>query len=288
MRERALVHVAGPASAGKTTFLEQLLGANAAFAICIRAERDMKLRKSQESAPKSHAELRRYRQAGAIAVALYRFAEPSMDAFFMSDVMQEYSEAVFIEGDCPIDYADLSVFVAPPPSAGRSLLRRVVRDHAAYRRASIEQLEQALENPEAMARLFSAGVGGPLVARALHRPRILSDLRRATKTRLDEVRRAPPPPPTEHWVLEEDYAGIEHAQLVVVNVRTDGERAAAEIAVDQITRLRTDDEVHRDVVGLRSSKVPITAVVADLLNPKDAGLKKSVMRAKRATNRRRP
>jgi len=35
--------------------------------------------------------------------------------------------AVFIEGDCPIDYVDRSVFVAPVPSKGHSLLRRVVR-----------------------------------------------------------------------------------------------------------------------------------------------------------------
>ncbi len=127
MRERALIHAAGPVSAGKTTFIERLLDAEVAFAICVRAKRDPKLRKEQESAPKTHAELRRYREAGASAVALYRFAEPSMDAFFTSAFMQDYSEAVFIEGDCPIDYVDLSVFVAPVPSKGHSLLRRVVR-----------------------------------------------------------------------------------------------------------------------------------------------------------------
>jgi len=98
-----------------------------AFAICVRTERDPKLRKELESAPKAHAELRRYREAGASAVALYRFAEPSMDAFFTTAFMQDYSEAVFIEGDCPIDYVDRSVFVAPVPSKGHSLLRRVVR-----------------------------------------------------------------------------------------------------------------------------------------------------------------
>jgi hypothetical protein len=96
MRERALIHAAGPVGAGKTTFIERLLDAEVAFAICVRAERDPKLRKEQESAPKAHAELRRYREAGASAVALYRFAEPSMDAFFTSAFMQDYSEAVFM------------------------------------------------------------------------------------------------------------------------------------------------------------------------------------------------
>ena len=101
MRERALVHVTGPAGAGKTTFIERLLDAEVAFAICVRAQREVKRRKAQESAPKAHAELRRYRAAGAGAVSLYRFGEPSPDEFFTSDFMQEYSEAVFIEGDRP-------------------------------------------------------------------------------------------------------------------------------------------------------------------------------------------
>ena len=288
MRERALVHVAGPPGVGKTTFIERLLDAEVAFAICVRAEREVKLRKAQESAPKAHAELRRYRRAGASAVALYRFPEPSTDEFFTSDFMQDYSEAVFIEGDCPIDYVDLSVFVAPAPPKGRSLLRRVVRDHAAAHQASIEQLAQALENPDAMARLLGAGLGGPFVAMALEQPRVLDQLRHSLETRLGEVRRAPPPAPTEHWALGEGYAGIERAQLVVVNVRSDTDHRAAESVVAELERLRKDAEVYRDVVGLRGNKLPITAVVADLANPKDPGLKKAVARVKRATKRRQP
>lgn len=202
MRERALIHAAGPVGAGKTTFIERLLDAEVVFAICIRTERDPNLRKEQESAPKAHAELRRYREAGASAVALYRFAEPSMDAFFTTDFMRDYSEAVFIEGDCPIDYVDLFVFVAPVPSKGHRLLRRVVRDYTASHQASIVQFAEALEDPEALARLLGAGLGEPLVAMALKQPRVLDDLRRSMKSKLGEVRRAKPPAPTEHWALE--------------------------------------------------------------------------------------
>jgi broad-specificity NMP kinase len=75
MRERALIHVSGTAGAGKTIFVRRLLDAEIALAICVRAERDAKLRKEQESAPPTRAELRRYRDAGESAVALYRFAE---------------------------------------------------------------------------------------------------------------------------------------------------------------------------------------------------------------------
>lgn len=288
MRERALVHVAGPVGAGKTTFVETLLDAEVAFAICVRAERDATLRKEEESASKTHPELRRYLKAGASAVALYRFAEPSMEAFFTSNFMQDYSEAVFIEGDCPIDYVNLSVFVAPAPAEGRSLLRRVVRDHTASHQASIDRLAEALENPEALARLLGAELGEPLAAMALRQSRVLDDLRRSMKSKLSEVRRVPPPAPTEHWALEDGYAGIERAQLIVVNVRSDAERRAAEAVVDDVVRLRKDEDVYRDVVGLRGNKLPVTAVVAVFSNPKDAGLKKAVARVKRATKRRSP
>ena len=95
-------------------------------------------------------------------MSLYRFGEPSSDEFFTSDFMQDYSEAVFIEGDRPIDYVDVSVFVARTPPKRRSLLRRVIRDHAAAHRKVIEQLAQALENPDAVVSLLGAGLGSSL------------------------------------------------------------------------------------------------------------------------------
>jgi len=286
MRERALVHVAGPVGVGKTTFVERLLDAEVALAICVRASRSPKLRAEQESSPKSHAELRRYREAGASGVVLYRFAEPNMDAFFTAAFMQDYSTAVFIEGDCPIDYVDLSVFVAPVPAKGHALLRRVERDPTASHRASIQQLAEALESREALARLLGDEFGDPLVAMARMQPRVLDDLRRSLGGKLGARRVVQPPAPTEHWALEEGYEGIERAQLVVVNVRDEGERLAAQTLLDELGRLRKDDAVFREVVGRRGNKLPISAVIADLSDPKDAGLKKAVARVKRATKRR--
>ena len=281
MRERVLIHVAGPAGAGKTTFVERLLGAEVSLALCVRTERDPKLRKAQESAPKSHAELRRYRAAGASDVALYRFPGPDWEAFYTSRVLEEYSEAVFIEGDRPVDEVDLSAFVAPPLPAGRSLLRRVVRDHREERRSSIEQLERALEEPEAMLRLLGAGLSEPLLAMAITNPKVEADIRRTLKQKLSAMRHAPPPTPTERWSLEDGYAGLEHAQLVVVNLRGEAERQAAAALVEDVGRLRKDEAVFHDVLGFRGSKVPVTAVVADLSNPKDPGLKKAIARVRR-------
>lgn len=47
MRELALIHVVGSANVGKTSFIERLLDTEAAFAICVRAEHDPKLREEQ-------------------------------------------------------------------------------------------------------------------------------------------------------------------------------------------------------------------------------------------------
>ena len=67
---------------------------------------------------------------------------------------------------------------------------------------------------------------------------------------------------------------IERAQLVVVNVRSEEERPAADALVADVARLRKDEAVFRDVIGWRGHKLPVTAVCADLSNPKDAGVKR--------------
>jgi hypothetical protein len=49
-----------------------------------------------------------------------------------------------------------------------------------------------------------------------------------------------------------------------------------------VRRLRADRAVFDDVLGWRGSRVPITAVVADLANARDAGTRKVVARVKRS------
>ena len=116
---------------------------------------------------------------------------------------------------------------------------------------------------------------------------MLEDVRRSMKEGFADIRRAPAPPPTRRWTIAKGYAGIERAQLVVVNVRTRSERERAGPLLTEITRLRKDEEIYRDVIGLGGHRLPITAVLADLSDPKDAGLKKALSRVKRATRRRR-
>jgi molybdopterin-guanine dinucleotide biosynthesis protein len=290
VRARALIHIGGPAGAGKTTFIERLLEARVAHAICVRAVQDPKLRREgeRESAPKEHIELRRYRKSGAGAVALYRFREPSVEAFFMTVFMQDYSQAVFIEGDRPLHHDDLTVFVARVPAKGRSLLRRVVQSRAVSRRAEMQQMKQlyeALEDP-AFARLGGPGRSESFEDTTPREPDILQDFRRLMEVTLEDARRSASPAPTQRRVLAADYEGIEQARLVIVNVRDDKERPAAQALLDELDRLRKDEILFREVFGWRASRLPITAVVANLSDPMDAGLKKAVARVKRITTRR--
>ena len=105
MIERAYIHVTGLEGSGKTTLVEAILGAFDGPAITVRCRRDDDLDESVESAPARDAELRRYREAGASGAARFAFPaeEEDGDSFFCSKVMSDYSEAVLIEGDCPVD-----------------------------------------------------------------------------------------------------------------------------------------------------------------------------------------
>jgi hypothetical protein len=179
MRQRALIHVAGPSGAGKTTLIEVLLRRLGEIVICVRAMRDESLRTPMESQPKNHPELRRYRDAGASDVALYRFppGHTDADAFFVTNFMQDYSSAVFIEGDSPLEYVDLAAFVAPPLPRGTSLLRRILREHSTGHAVALDARERALESPEKLGRLLTGGFGEPLLEAARADPRVFEQTR---------------------------------------------------------------------------------------------------------------
>lgn len=267
-------------------FVERMLDAEVALAICIRAEHDAKLRRAQESAPTADSELRRYRKAGAAAVARYRFPSRDVDAFFGCDFMQDYSEAVFIEGDVPLSFVDLTVFIAPVAEPASTLFTRELRARASGRAAAIDHLARVLDDPGALAQLVGGPFGESLARMARSRADLLDAARRSALSKMREGAPATRKP-TTHWTLAEAYEGIQHAQLVIVNVRGDDDRPAGEALIAEIARLRSDPAIFADVVGPHGDKRPITAVLADLSDPADAGLKKAIARVKRAARRNR-
>lgn len=284
MRERALVHVAGPKGAGKTTFIERLLDGAGEWILAARCVRDDSLRRSRETAPKAHPELRRYREAGAAGAALFAFPESDIgsDEFFVTQLMEDYSKAVVLEGDKPLEFVDLVVFVTPPPPAGGSLLVRRRRDRAKEKRAQADAMERLLREPDGVAELLGQMIGGPLADFARKSPRLLEETRDKMLAGIALARKAPAPEPTEHWAIADGYEGIEQAQLVVINVRDAAERGRGASLRAGVHRIRKDRAVFDDVLGFRGSRIPITAVVADLADGDDAGTKKALARVRRA------
>jgi len=288
VRERALVHVAGPRGAGKTTFIEAMLGTFGGLVLAARCVRDPALHQSRETAPKAHPELRRYREAGATGAALFAFPKRDVgsDAFFVTRLMDDYSEAAVLEGDNPLGFVDLAVFVAHVMPTGETLFVRRKRDRAGEERAKADAIERLLGQPDGVAELLGQMVGGPMVELARKRPKLLEEARANLRAGIARARKAPGPKPTEHWVVADGYAGIEHAQLVVANIRSEAERQRGEQLVTDIGRLRKDTALFDDILGFRGSKIPVTAVVANLADPADPGRKKAVTRARRALRTR--
>jgi sugar phosphate isomerase/epimerase len=68
----------------------------------------------------------------------------------------------------------------------------------------------------------------------------------------------------------------------VVNIHTEAERPRAEQLVSDVGRLRKDARLFRDILGPRGTRVPVTAVVANLADPSDRGRRKALGRVRRA------
>jgi len=211
--------IAGASGAGKTTFVEAVLRGVDRWWLAARGVRNDTLREAREKSPKVHSELRRYREAGVTAAALFEFAEADIgsDEFFMTHLMEDYSEGVVIEGDNPLGFVDLRVYIAPPLRAGEALFVRYQRDRANEERDKIDAMERLLRRPEGAAELLDQLVGTPFGNYVRGHKTILDKARADFLAIIERVRTAPPPTPTEHWAIADGYAGIEHAQLVVVN-----------------------------------------------------------------------
>ena len=272
MIERAYIHVTGPEGSGKTTLVEAILGAFDGPAITVRCRRDDDLDESVESAPARDAELRRYREAGASGAARFAFPaeEEDGDSFFCSKVMSDYSKAVLIEDDCPVDYVDLEVFVAPPLPAGSALLWRTKRRTPAVAASALEEI--------------LLGVGGRPASAAFAGSRAREVIGKLAAMRGESF--GAKGAAHAHWKLAPTHQGLERAGLVVVNVRAREDRNAAERMLDEIARIRSDDDVRAAVLGRFAHRTKVAAVAADLSDPKDAGTKKALTRVKRALAQR--
>jgi hypothetical protein len=288
MIERAFVHVGGPPGSGKTTFIEAMLAGAGALTLAARCLRDDTLAQAREGAPTAHPELRRYRQAGAAGAAVYSFPgqQSGTDDFFMTNLMMDYSQAVVLEGDSPLGYEDLRVFVAPAPARTEQLFVRRTRRRPPDEAVGGAALHRLVSEPGDLAEVL-AGIGGePLAELARTNPALVDKMRAILAEVRTESASVSPRRSEKRWSVADAYAGIEHAGLVVVNSRHGGNRRAADALVADVVRLRKDKELAADILGTRGNRIPVTAVVADLADPNDPGRKKAIARTRRAIRSR--
>jgi hypothetical protein len=123
MTERAYIHVAGPTRSGKTTWSRRSSAPSTAprspsvagatmTSTSPRSPRPRAMPGSGATAHRSHSGAARFD---------FPAEEQDGDGFFCSKVLSDFSEAILIEGECPVGYVDLEVFVAPPLPAGKAL-----------------------------------------------------------------------------------------------------------------------------------------------------------------------
>lgn len=300
MIERRFIHVGGLPGSGKTTLVEAVLVASSETILVARCTRDDRLRHSRETRSRRDPEVRRYLRAGAGGVASFAFPGPppkadasiatvllspsgeAFEAFYDTELMSDFSDAVIVEGDDPLGHSDLDVFVAPAPEAGETLFVRQERDPAAADRARADAWETLLRQPDGVAQWAGAVVGGSVVEYVRRNTALAETVRDHMLAGIARFRGAPPPSPADHWVVAERFRGIEHAGLAVVNVREALQRDAGERLVSDLMRLRQDRALFDDILGWRGHRTPITAVVADLTDPRDPGRRKALARIRRS------
>jgi len=151
--------------------------------------------------------LQRYRRAGAYDSAVFKIPHRNASSldFYESALMLNYSRAVLVEGDNPVGFADLVVFVAPAPLAGETLYARHQRDPAAAHRAKADAWDALLRRPDGMAVWLEEVMGLPLGNFARNNPRFVEDVRARMLEGIAQSREAVPRAPTEQWSVSERF-----------------------------------------------------------------------------------
>ena len=117
-------------------------------------------------------------------------------------------------------------------------------------------------------------------------PLLVDDVRNKMLAGIAAARKAPPPKPVEHWAVSERFRGIKRTGLVVLNIRDESEGEPAEQLVADVHRLRKDAALFKGILAWRGYRIPVTAVVANIADPLDAGRKKALARVRRTTRSR--
>lgn len=154
-------------------------------------------------------------------------------------------------------------------------------DASAADRRRLEHWDELLRRPNGLSAWAEDMLGAQVGAMVERNPSPFEDIRANLIAGIKKARALPRGPLQQRWAISERWQGIQRAGLVVVNVRHQDQRGSAEQLVQDVLRLRREPELFDDILGWRGSRIPITAVAADLQDPNDAGRKKAVARVRR-------
>ncbi|MHB8290651.1 MAG: hypothetical protein ACYDEY_15775 [Acidimicrobiales bacterium] len=200
----------------------------------------------------------------------------------MTNLMTDYSQAVVLEGESPLDYVDLRVFVAPAPVHTERVFIRRTRRRSPDETVRGIAMRHLLPERGDLVEAFAWMGGEPLAEAARSSPALVEKIRSILSDVSAEPTSVSPLGSEMHWSVADRYAGIQHAGLVVVNYRHGDNRQAADALIADVVRLRKDKKLGTDILGARDNRRPVMAVVADLTDPDDPGRKKAIARTRRA------
>jgi hypothetical protein len=146
----------GPPAAGKTTFVEAVLAhAGQSVMIAARCWRDDALTEPPGDPPEDRSRTGPLPGGGCGGRGSVRFpdAGDAHDSFFMTGLMENYSNGVLLEGDSPLVGIDISVYVAP--AAGGRLLVRRKANPAQNLGAGVDALQAVLHHADGLALLMT-------------------------------------------------------------------------------------------------------------------------------------
>ena len=208
------------------------------------------------------------------------FDEACGDAFYATEFMSDDSPAILIEGDMPAEFADLEVFVAPPPTDGGPLIRS--RKKAGSKPLAAAAPKRTSRNPVVQALLLQQEAERSLLETLLSAPRAVKVLHRDVLSFLKAAISGGERGDAEGDDIAPGFEPLETAGLCVVTYRDAAGREAAERYTEEIRALRTNTEALRRIFGPLARQRPATIVAANLRDPRDPGTKRAVARVRRA------
>lgn len=287
--ELPFLWIDGSFGAGKTTLIERLLESNRKRQLAVVRFRASDSVTATEADNGQHEECKRYEDAEAVDQLHLTYPK---DIFNEGDhkAMQHVRDvlwndcfgeeaacdALICEGSNDFAWrSSLRVFVARPLPEGQSLVTRERREVLRY---SLQELLDLGILPAAdSSEVESIENAEWETVEAVQSSDELSEVER----QLLDIAENGMPVCGQFWELHAEYRNIMKAAVIVINIHSEQERAAASALIEQINRLRTDPELNRDLSSRRDYCGRLSIFVCNLTNSKDHNLVKALARIKR-------